>query len=333
MSEKLLSISIAAYNIGNMLSETLNSLTVDEHLMNYMDIIIVNDGSVDCTLQIAEEYRNKHPQSVRVINKKNEGFGSTINYGIMKATGKYFMLLDGDDWFNTAELQSFLSMLKSCDADIILAPYQNVYMGSGKTQIVNNHDYVPTRISKINCISEFKEVQMHEMIIRTDILKRNNISVANCFYTDSELALKALLYTESVIRYPRVIYRYRLEREGQSVSLDGTRKHYRAKVIVADHMQKALIERYDKIVSEKMLRMLEKKVSNITGGVYSAYMIQLDPEKYKNELKKYDRRLKDERRYIYDLSGDIKKVKLVRILNFHFYRLVCAYVVRKAARQ
>lgn len=332
MEKKLLSISIAAYNVGNLLSETLDSLIVEEHLMNYLDIMIVNDGSTDNTLQVAQKYKNKYPDSIRVFNKQNEGFGSTINYGIENAVGKYFMLLDGDDWINTVEIHDFLQVLDQCVADLVITPYQALYMQSGEKKIIDCHTYIPTNVVSVTDIPKYHEMQLHEMIVRTSLLQNNKIHVANCFYTDNELALKILLFTNTIIRYPQVLYRYRLEREGQSVSLIGARKHYQSKVVVADHMQESFLEHYRYINSKAILKMLEAKVGIMTADVYYSYMVQERPEKYKDEVREYDNNLKKNRKYIYDLSGQIKKVRLIRSLNFQFYKLICKIVLHKAKK-
>ena len=98
---KLLTISIAAYNVEKFIKKTLDSLIVDS---DELEVLIVNDGSKDETLKIAKEYEIKYPNIFRAIDKENGGYGSTINTGIIEATGKFFKQLDGDDWFETESI-------------------------------------------------------------------------------------------------------------------------------------------------------------------------------------------------------------------------------------
>ena len=94
--EKILSVSIASYNVEKFIRKALDSCCIPE-IMDRLEVLVVNDGSTDGTLQIAREYEKQYPQTFRVIDKKNGGYGSTVNASIKAATGRYFRLLDGDD--------------------------------------------------------------------------------------------------------------------------------------------------------------------------------------------------------------------------------------------
>lgn len=105
MSEKILTISIAAYNVEKYLPKTLESLVIPE-IMDQLEVLIINDGSQDKTGQIAEEYVVKYPATFYLVNKENGGWGSTVNTSAQLATGKYYKLLDGDDFFNAEALKN-----------------------------------------------------------------------------------------------------------------------------------------------------------------------------------------------------------------------------------
>ena len=102
--DKLLSIAIPAYNVSKYLKKCLDSLEV-QSILDKLEIIVVDDGSKDDTAQIAAGYHEKYPESYFVYSKENGGHGSGINFGIEHATGKYFKIVDGDDWLNTEELE------------------------------------------------------------------------------------------------------------------------------------------------------------------------------------------------------------------------------------
>ena len=95
---KLLTVSIAAYNAEKTIEKCLNSFLGCKHLID-LEILVINDGSSDSTADIVSAYEKQYPYSIRLINKENGGHGSTINKGIEIATGKYFELMDGDDYF------------------------------------------------------------------------------------------------------------------------------------------------------------------------------------------------------------------------------------------
>ena len=97
---KILSIIVPSYNVEKYLEHTLKSF-VEETVLEEIEIIIVDDGSLDHTKYIAEKFCKKYSNTFRLISKKNGGHGSTINCGIEAAIGKYFKVVDGDDWVNT----------------------------------------------------------------------------------------------------------------------------------------------------------------------------------------------------------------------------------------
>ena len=77
-----------------------------------VEIIIVDDGSSDNTLQIAKKYEEKFPNIVRVIHQENGGHGEAVNTGIKNATGLYFKVVDSDDCLGRKALEKVLNLLE-----------------------------------------------------------------------------------------------------------------------------------------------------------------------------------------------------------------------------
>ena len=100
---KILTIAIPAYNMEKYVGRCLDSV-LHTAMTNTIEVLLINDGSKDSTLRIAQEYATKWPETLRVINKPNGGWGSAINCAISEAAGKYFKILDADDWFDTQAL-------------------------------------------------------------------------------------------------------------------------------------------------------------------------------------------------------------------------------------
>ena len=120
MSDKLLTITVPVYNTEEYLPKCLDSLIIDEY-MDILEVLIVIDGSPDNSLAIAQEYAQKYPNTFIVINKENGGHSSAINKGLELATGKYFKLLDSDDWFDKDSFKVFIENLQSLDIDLVMA--------------------------------------------------------------------------------------------------------------------------------------------------------------------------------------------------------------------
>ena len=182
---KILTISIAAYNVEKYIKETLYPFT---QVKDKLEILIINDGSSDHTSLIASEFASQYPETFRIIDKQNGGWGSTVNRGIEEASGKYFKLLDGDDYFCEENLDDYLEWLEITDADLIITPFEII--DDKKGTVLKKVEY--TLESKIESklytkIVEKYDLSMHSCTIRTRLLKENNVKITEkCFYTDNE---------------------------------------------------------------------------------------------------------------------------------------------------
>ena len=116
--EKLLTIVVPAYNVEKYIKNCLDSF-IDLSVLRSLEILIVDDGSTDSTASLAHTYEQKYPYSFKVLSKENGGHGSTINYAIPRATGKYFKVVDGDDWLDKSLLPQFVQLLKHTHSDVI----------------------------------------------------------------------------------------------------------------------------------------------------------------------------------------------------------------------
>lgn len=115
---KVLTITIPAYNVEKYMDEVLPTFLA-ESIMDKIEILIVNDGSKDKTSEIGKRYEAQYPGVIKLVDKENGGHGSTINKGIELATGKYFKVVDGDDWVDTDAFITYVTMLEKLDTDAV----------------------------------------------------------------------------------------------------------------------------------------------------------------------------------------------------------------------
>ena len=225
--EKILTISVAAYNVERYIRQTLDSI-IHPDTIHSLQILVVDDGGTDGTLAIAREYEEKYPDSVFAVHKENGGYGSVINTSIRLARGKYFKQLDGDDWFVTENLAAFLQGLRETEADLVVTPMEMFNEADGSRV---DRDYFQDRAEGTYPFDQmdFRQIlPMHCAAFRTELLQKHQIAITEgCFYTDVELVNRPVPYLDTIHILHCPVYVYRVGREGQSVSKTGIRKHYK----------------------------------------------------------------------------------------------------------
>ena len=221
--QKVLTITIPSYNVEAYIATTLDTMVAINNL-DLLEILVVNDGSKDNTVAVAQQYVEKYPNSVRILDKENGGHGSTINVGIREAIGKYFKVVDGDDWVDPTALENLLNFLKEHDADLIINPCNQVFMGDNQRKKLLVELSPETKYGEVisyqDALKYMGELQqMHMTTYRTAILKENNIKISEkMFYVDNEYKIYPSIYLKTAIILRDVLYQYRLGREGQSVA-------------------------------------------------------------------------------------------------------------------
>jgi glycosyltransferase involved in cell wall biosynthesis len=323
---KELTISIAAYNVEKFLERTLESLVISKDYLERIEVIIVDDGSIDSTSVIAEKYCRNYPNSFRLIKKENGGYGSTVNCSIAQAQGKYFKQLDGDDWFVSENIELLIDYLSSCNADIVISPFI-MYFESDETEKVI--DKWNKSFDDNSLLQSNNEIVMAEMCIKTDILKKNNICLLEkCFYTDFEFVLYSMLNSKTFQYFSKPIYVYRIGREGQSISLVGIRKNYKDKLKVAMHV----INQYTKLAAEcpeYIQCMAVIKIKTLCGDVYNAFMLLDKPMNHYKEIADFNDELKKNHKEIYKETNELNNVRCFRIFPRFLYPVLCNISIKR----
>ena len=122
MNEKI-SIIIPCYNAGKTLNRTLNSVREQDY--DNLEIILVNDGSTDNTLDVANKYASIDPR-ITIINQENAGVSVARNNGLRCSTGKYIVWLDADDNYTTPyAISNMYKKLIETGADQCICNFQH----------------------------------------------------------------------------------------------------------------------------------------------------------------------------------------------------------------
>lgn len=314
MTTKILTVSIAAYNVSKYLDEALLPF-IQSKYRNEVEVLIIDDGSKDDTAKIASKYQEQYPNTFKLISKENGGWGSTLNTAIKIGTGKYFKQLDGDDYFSLENLDNFIDFIKTTDADLIHSPFMTFSDINGAILRIYSSGWdLPWRKTlKISEIPFFFPA-MHTVTVKLTILQENSIFITEkCFYTDVEFVLKIINHCLTFSYYELPVYYYRLGRTGQSVSIEGLRKNWK------DHLKMLYtILEYQKnnILTEQVNHLITERIRNVCEWQYLSFLYLENPnDQIKKELISFDEKLKKQYpQYYKNITNN--RIKLLRKTNF-----------------
>ena len=222
---KYLSFAIPCYNSQDYMSHAIESILPGGE---DVEIIIVNDGSKDDTSRIAHEYQEKYPDIIRVVDKENGGHGDAVNHGLSNASGKYFKVVDSDDWVDEESLHKILETLKKFEeegqeVDMLVSNYVYEKVGASHKKCIHYRNVLPQdEIFRWEDIGHFhldQYILMHSVIYRTDMLKLSQMELPkHTFYVDNIYVYYPLPFVRKIYYLDVDFYRYFIGREDQSVN-------------------------------------------------------------------------------------------------------------------
>jgi len=136
----LLSIVVPVYNVEEYLEICIDSLLVQDLKIEEYEIIAVNDGSTDTSLEVLEALRKKH-KNIRIISQENQGLSGARNTGLENARGLYVLFVDSDDTLLPNTIKSLINLAEKNKLDIL---------EFGAAGVLNNGDTVYEATSSSN---------------------------------------------------------------------------------------------------------------------------------------------------------------------------------------
>ena len=222
---KKITFTVPCYNSQDYMAHAIESILPGGE---DIEIIIVNDGSKDRTSEIAHEYMEKYPTIIKVVDKENGGHGDAVNSGLMHATGKYFKVVDSDDWVDEDALHKILDVLRhmeedGMELDMLIANYVYEKVGATHKKVIHYRNVLPQdEIFRWDDMGHFRLDQyilMHSVIYRTDMLKLIQLHLPkHTFYVDNIYVYYPLPHVRKIYYMDVDFYRYFIGREDQSVN-------------------------------------------------------------------------------------------------------------------
>lgn len=258
---KLISFAVPCYNSQDYMQKCIDSLLVGG---DDVEIIIVNDGSKDNTINIANEYKEKYPEIVKVIDKPNGGHGSGVNAGMQTATALYYKVVDSDDWLDGDALKSLIDTIKKHMEEGTLPDLYITNFIYDKIHLNQQHVSAYTEKFPVGKICTWNKVKafryshmllMHSLLYKREkLLESGTVLPEHTFYVDNLFAYQPLPFMQTICYLNLDLYHYYIGRADQSV----TRKNIVGRYDQQIRVMKCMVDAYRLSDIKKMPKGLRK---------------------------------------------------------------------------
>lgn len=232
------SIIMPVYNVEQYLSEAIESVINQKH--EDFELIIVNDGSTDNSLEIAKYYKENDVR-IEIVTQKNKGLSSARNTGLSFAKGEYIYFIDSDDWIDESTLSSIYELIQTKNLDIIcflaetfittyksekenqklIAHYNKYYQRGYLTEKeYNAEEYLETVFKHDNfvasaCLYVFKK----------NLVDKSNLRfVEGIIYEDNLFTIELISNAKNLFLIPKQFYKRRIRQDSITTSIVDFRK-------------------------------------------------------------------------------------------------------------
>lgn len=215
-----ISVVVPVYNVEKYLKECINSII--NQTLEDIEIICVNDGSTDSSLEILNDYAKKDSRII-VINKSNSGYGHTMNMGLNAASGEYIGIIESDDFADKNMFEDLYKLAKEYDADIVKGDWYN-YWSKNKFARKNNRISSAKTLKLTNSKQDKSLLRINpsvwSAIYKKEFLNKYNIrflETPGASYQDLAFSFKVFALAEKVILTDKAYLYYRQDNMNSSV--------------------------------------------------------------------------------------------------------------------
>lgn len=301
LDEKI-SIILPAYNAEKYIKRTIDSLLVQTY--ENIEIICINDGSKDSTLDILNEFHKKDSRVV-IIDKKNEGVWRARFDGIKIASGEYLTFIDSDDYVDSTFIEKLYSSISENKSDIAICGFRRIDEKTGKvlsSEMKFDKSRIITRDTNFEEIISINTALWNKMY-KTSIVKNvKNIEKPPRILEDMMFLAMAYQNVEKISFVDDYLYNY-IVREG---SLMNTIKEN--EVIVLQNSMLEVKEIYNKGRSSKEANEILSSMAFLHFGI--SLMLLVSKDKNSNFKLEYKKNLK----YLNDNFSEWKSTKYLKLL-------------------
>ncbi len=217
-----LSFVIPVYNAQAYIGRCLDSL-LDQDIDDY-EIICINDGSKDDSLQILNDYSKKHPNRFNIISQENQGIGPARNNAFKAVKGEYTWFIDNDDCIQPNCLKNLFEIIDQFEADITNISDIRGFFAENPFEKSLTKPLASERITQDFAMYFYWDAPWSK-IYRTAFLRENNLSFSNIFGEDTAVTFDLYSKAKTIIKIKEPLYAW-FERNESFSHAVFTKKHF-----------------------------------------------------------------------------------------------------------
>ncbi len=215
---KKVSVIVPVYNMEKYLIQCMDSLV--NQTLDDIEIIFINDGSSDKSLDLIKEYKKHYSNKIKIIDQENAGISVARNNGIKIATGKYIGFVDSDDFVDLNMFEHLYSEIEKTKSDIVVCNYKKYYQ--------SDDNYININVVKnINSTNIYEDTTLINSIDYGPCNKLYKKSLfdgiefpVNKKYEDLNAILKIFLKANKISKINEFLYFYRINENGETLTVN-----------------------------------------------------------------------------------------------------------------
>lgn len=214
MNQPKLSIIVPIYKVEKYLDECLNSIFSQNVPLENFEVICVNDGTPDNSMQIVNRYAKKY-SNLHIIEQENQGLSIARNNGLAASSGKYVWFVDSDDWLKPQAFATIIPLILEEKYDVISMPLDWAYPNPKNNSIDCRleHDLIIDGITFGKMHLNLGAIQRN--VISNDFLIKNNLTFyPHILHEDGLFGREMFYLAQKVYVLSKSYYNYRQREEG-----------------------------------------------------------------------------------------------------------------------
>ena len=283
---KKVSIIIPIYNTGKYLEECLDSV-VNQTYKN-LEIILINDGSKDNSLEICKKYETIDNRII-VIDKENSGVSNTRNVGIQASTGEFITFVDSDDWLELDAIETMVNCINKHNVDAVRTNFAiNNEVGKIPKKLEGKIDKEKINELLYYFLNAEIPAYMCLFLIKREIIIENNLKLNEnlVMMEDTLFFVDLVQYVNSIYVLNKKTYNYRIYQDSSSNSIKRVEKNIKSVLKVNEEINKIISKDLVEITNRTEFRI----ISDFIIKMYEHdYEFKLDILNYLKEDSNFNR--------------------------------------------